>query len=307
MLLRIFNLLLLELPISLASSRPRLWIIHSISPLSILLSILTVLFAILLYDGWLDIIYISYFTIGLILLFHSSKIRATYLLRLWYVVLILIGLLQYIGYLPNFWRDSIVESSYACGFSSEPSFFALSLYWLVLTFARKNHSILLHVLIIFFLTRSYSVILCAIVYFSFSRKIYYWIPYLVLSYLAVIALTDLPSIGYGTLFIFGSWRELATESMLMANMLGNNHAILEAVYRGQELLNGTRLDWIDTSYSLISILSMWTTYFALYCYLIFIKKAKSLRQKHLIFLGFFFVPKWMLFYLILIEPSDIST
>jgi hypothetical protein len=106
------------------------------------------------------------------------------------------------------------------------------------------------------------------------------------------------SFGSLTLIFMGSWRETATESLLAENLFNIGGSIQDAVWSGQNVISGSHLAWIDTSYSLISILSMWSTYFALLVYAVFIYKASTKKELHLVFIGFLIVPKWMIFYLL---------
>ena len=95
----------------------------------------------------------------------------------------------------------------------------------------------------------------------------------------------------------GSWRELATESLLVYNLTNAGGPIIEAVYGGQTMLRNSSIFWIDTTYSLLSVLSMWNSFVALAFMAVYLR-CSSRIDKHLVFIGFVIAPKWMLFYLI---------
>lgn len=245
-----------------------------------------------------DMVYMAYFTISTLLCYKSNKEIPKRFAKLCLNVLLILGGLQYISVVPNFWQGDDVFTDYATGMYSEPSFFALSLYWLILLSQDRLVKVLIYGVIVFALTRSYTVLFLLLAYSILPMKFYKFSPLLVLLYLFFVINSSF-SLGTLTLLFMGSWRETATESLLVENLFNIGGSIQDAVWSGQNVISGSHLDWIDTSYSLISILSMWSTYFALLVYAVFINKARTKKDLHLVFMGFFIVPKWMIFYLLL--------
>lgn len=247
-------------------------------------------------------VYMAYFTISTLLCYKSKKEISKRLAKLSLYFLLILGGLQYLSVVPNFWQGDDVFTDNATGFYSEPSFFALSLYWLILLSQDRLLKVIIYGILVFVITGSYTILFLLLTYSVLPIKFYKVSPLFVLLYLIVIINSSF-SLGTLTLLFMGSWREIATESLLVQNLFNIGGSIQDAVWSGQNVISGSYLAWIDTSYSLISILSMWSTYFALLVYTLFIYKARTKIELHLVFMGFLIVPKWMIFYLLL-KPSN---
>ena len=305
MLGRLANLLLLEIPIKGLSSRPRIWWAHTFNGRDVLLTVLILCLVPLLFQDITDMVYMTYFSISIVLCYKSNKRLSKVTCEVLLLSLILLGTLQYFSFVPNFWQGNDVITKYATGLSSEPSFFALSLYWLIILSQNRLSKILIYCTIVFLITGSYTIIFLFLAYVLLPNKFYKASPLIVFVYVLLIINSSF-SFGTLTLVLTGSWREIATESLLVENLFNIGGSIKDAVWSGQRIISGNYLPWIDTSYSLISVLSMWSTYLAFLVFTIFINKASSKKELHFVFIGFLIVPKWMIFYL-LIKPSNDSS
>lgn len=247
-------------------------------------------------------VYMAYFSISIVLCYKSNKRLSKLASEVVLISLIIIGALQYFSLVPNFWQGKDVVTQYATGLSSEPSFFALTLYWFIIVSQDRLSKIFIYCAIVFLITGSYTILFLFLAYALIPERLYKISPLIVFVYLLLIINSSF-SFGTLTLVLMGSWRETATEALLAENLFNIGGSIKGAVWSGQRIISGKYLSWIDTSYSLISVLSMWSTYLAILVYNLFVSKASSKRELHFVFLGFFIVPKWMIFYL-LIKPGN---
>ena len=286
------------------SSRPRLWLHFKPKVASLIAVVPLILGAVIYRNNPVDVVYVSYFSAAAVLLYFTRAKMEKH--RCWKVFLglLILSALQFSGVVSNIFRGEFVVNDFACGLSSEPSFNALILYWLLCKSERGKFLHILCLVFVFFVTRSFMVVLCSLCLLAIPTRLYRWTPVFILAYILFIryvggsSLLGWNSLGELTLYAFGSWRELATESLLVYNLTNAGGPIIEAVYGGQTMLRNSSIFWIDTTYSLLSVLSMWNSFVALAFMAVYLRVALSRIDKHLVFIGFVIAPKWMLFYLI---------